>query len=83
MSRAAANVCPHLGAPLCPGELHGTHRPSDVFEFTPDFTGGILRCPWHGREFGVIPGKGLYDRNSRVGTYLCEVDGNGDVVVLI
>ena len=80
---AIKNVCPHLGAPLCQGSLHATHRPSDVSEFRADFAGRILRCPWHGWEFDVVTGKGLYDKNSRVATYVCEVDENGDVVVLI
>ena len=78
---ALKNVCPHLGAPLCRGTLHATHRPGDVFEFQPDLAGRILRCPWHGWEFDVVTGKGLYDKNSRVATYLCEVDENNDVVV--
>ncbi len=80
---ALKNVCPHLGAPLCLGKLHATHRPGEVFEFKPDLAGRILRCPWHGWEFDVITGKALYDRNSRVATYACEVDEDGDVVVLI
>ena len=80
---ALKNVCPHLGAPLCAGKLHGTHRPSEVFEFKPDLAGRILRCPWHGWEFDVVTGKALYDKNSRVATYACEVDENGDIVVLL
>ena len=78
---ALKNVCPHRGAPLCQGSLHATHRPSDIFEFHPDLTGRILRCPWHGWEFDIVTGKGLYDANSRVATYRCSVDINGDIVI--
>jgi nitrite reductase/ring-hydroxylating ferredoxin subunit len=78
---ALKNVCPHQGAPLCQGSLHSTHRPGAVFELRPDFSGRILRCPWHGWEFDVVTGKALYDAHSRVATYLCTVDENGDVVV--
>ena len=76
---AVKNVCPHQGAPLCQGSIHATHRPSGVFEFRPDLSGRILRCPWHGWEFDVVTGKGLYDANSRVATYACSVDANGDL----
>jgi nitrite reductase (NADH) small subunit len=79
---ALKNVCPHYGAPLCQGSIHGTHKPSDVHQFDPGYQGQILRCPWHGWEFDIVTGKGLYDRNSRVATYVVEVDEKGDVVVL-
>ena len=79
---AIKNVCPHQGAPLCQGSVHATHRPSDVQEFDPACRGRILRCPWHGWEFDIVTGKGLYDRDSRVATYAVEVDADGNVVVL-
>ncbi|MBC8101918.1 MAG: Rieske (2Fe-2S) protein [Cytophagales bacterium] len=78
---ALKNVCPHLGAPLCLGNVHATHRPSPVFEFRPDLEGRVLRCPWHGWEFDIVTGKALYDANSRVASYPCTVDENGDIVV--
>jgi nitrite reductase/ring-hydroxylating ferredoxin subunit len=80
---AIKNVCPHQGAPLCQGSLHATHRPSEVQKFDPALKGRIVRCPWHGWEFDVVTGKGLYDRTSRVATYPVEVDPNGDVVVTV
>lgn len=78
---ALKNVCPHLGAPLCLGSVHATHRPGAVFEFHPDLAGRVLRCPWHGWEFDIITGKALYDADSRVASYPCMVDDDGDVVV--
>ncbi len=80
---AIKNVCPHQGAPLCLGHMHATHRPGSVFEFRPDLSGRIIRCPWHGWEFDVVTGKALYDASSRVASYSCAVDENGDVVVEI
>ncbi|MBC8141776.1 MAG: Rieske (2Fe-2S) protein [Armatimonadetes bacterium] len=80
---AIKNVCPHLGAPLCLGSVHATHRPSPVFEFRPDLDGRVLRCPWHGWEFDIVTGKALYDANSRVATYPCAVNDLGDVVVSV
>jgi nitrite reductase/ring-hydroxylating ferredoxin subunit len=78
---AVKNVCPHAGAPLCEGHIQTTHRPSEVGEFIPALEGRVLRCPWHGFEFDIITGKGLYDRTSRVTTYAVEVDDEGNIIV--
>jgi len=80
---AIKNVCPHAGAPLCRGHIQTTHRPAEVGEFVPALEGRVLRCPWHGWEFDIVTGKGLYDRNSRVATYPVEVDEDGNIVVLL
>ena len=80
---AIKNICPHQGAPLCQGSVHGTHRPSPVFTYRPDLQGRVLRCPWHGWEFDIVTGKALYDATSRVATYVCEVNSEGDLVVLL
>lgn len=80
---AIKNVCPHAGAPLCEGHIQTTHRPSSVGEFDPALEGRILRCPWHGWEFDVVTGKGLYDRNSRVATYKVEVDEAENLVLVL
>ncbi len=80
---AIKNVCPHAGAPLCMGHIQTTHRPGAVGEFDPALEGRVLRCPWHGWEFDIVTGKGLYDAHGRVATYPCEVDENGNVVVTL
>lgn len=80
---AIKNVCPHYGAPLCQGSIHATHRPSDVHQFDPHLHGRVIRCPWHGWEFDIPSGKGLYDAKGAVATYVVEVDDKGDVVVML
>lgn len=80
---AIKNVCPHAGAPLCEGHIQTTHRPGAVGEFEPALEGRVLRCPWHGWEFDIVTGKGLYDRNSRVATYKVEVDDAGNSVIVL
>jgi len=80
---AIKNVCPHAGAPLCQGHIQTTHRPGEVGNFDPAFEGRILRCPWHGWEFDIITGKGLYDERDRVATYPVEVGEDGKVRVKI
>ena len=64
---AIDNRCPHQGGPLGQGTVEN----------------GKIRCPWHGWEFDIVTGKGLYDAKSRVATYVVEVDEKGDVVVLV
>lgn len=80
---AIRNYCPHQGAPLCEGKLHTTHRPAGAREFQPDLENRVLRCPWHGWEFDLFTGKGLYDAHSRVATYETRVDEAGDVHVVL
>ena len=74
---AIRNYCPHQGAQICLGRLHTTHAPSEVGVFEPALPDRVLRCPWHGWEFDVATGKGLYDARSRVKTYATRVDGEG------
>lgn len=78
---AVLNVCPHQGAPLCAGHIQTTHRPSDVHTFEPALAGRVLRCPWHGYEFDVVTGKGLYDRFGRVPVYPVTINAQGEIVV--
>jgi len=78
---AIRNSCPHKGAPLCLGKVHTTHAPAAVGEFQPALPGRVLRCPWHGWEFDLVTGKGLYDAKGRVKTYATRVDTDGIVFV--
>jgi len=80
---AVRNQCPHQGAELCKGSIHGTHRPSDVGEFEPALDGRVLRCPWHGWEFDIVTGKGLYNEKDRVLAYEVRVHDDGRLTVLI
>jgi nitrite reductase/ring-hydroxylating ferredoxin subunit len=80
---AIKNLCPHAGAALCEGHIQTTHRPSEVGEFHPALAGRVLRCPWHGWEFDIITGKGLYDRNSRVAIYQTKIDAEGNIIVVL
>lgn len=74
---AIRNQCPHQGAPLCLGKVTSTHSPTEVSDYRVDLEGRVLRCPWHGWEFDIPSGKGLYDARSRVKTYRCVVDDEG------
>jgi 3-phenylpropionate/trans-cinnamate dioxygenase ferredoxin subunit len=79
---ALRSSCPHQGAPLCLGTVTGTTLPSKPGEYIWGMEGQVLRCPWHGWEFDMQTGVGLYDpyRHERVATYAVRVE-DGDIVV--
>ncbi|MDQ3702678.1 MAG: Rieske (2Fe-2S) protein [Chloroflexota bacterium] len=79
---ALRNSCPHQAAPLCLGLITGTTLPSQPGQYVWGLEGQVLRCPWHGWEFDLNTGVGLYDpyRHERVATY--EVRIESDDVVL-
>ena len=80
---AVRNSCPHQGAPLCLGTVTGTTLPSQPGEYVWGLEGQVLRCPWHGWEFDLQSGLGLYDpyKHERVATYEVRVE-DGEVVLL-
>jgi nitrite reductase/ring-hydroxylating ferredoxin subunit len=80
---AVRNSCPHQAAPLCLGLVTGTTLPSAPGVYEYGMEGQVLRCPWHGWEFDLCTGRGLYDATGkdRVATY--EVKVEGDEVVLL
>ena len=79
---AVRNSCPHQAAPLCLGRVTGTTLPSMPGEYVWGMDGQVLRCPWHGWEFDLQTGAGLYDpyRHERVATYQVAVE-DGDIVL--
>jgi nitrite reductase/ring-hydroxylating ferredoxin subunit len=79
---AVRNSCPHQAAPLCLGTVTGTTLPSIPGEYVWGMEGQVLRCPWHGWEFDLQTGLGLYDpyKHERVATYEVKVE-NGEVVL--
>jgi 3-phenylpropionate/trans-cinnamate dioxygenase ferredoxin subunit len=58
---ALLHRCPHLGGPLCNGEILGffsADRPGEI-EYDPDEK--YLICPWHGWEFDIRTGQSWWD----------------------
>jgi 3-phenylpropionate/trans-cinnamate dioxygenase ferredoxin subunit len=79
---ALANACPHMGAPLCAGQLTGTTLPSAPATYEWGEEGHVLRCPWHKWEFDVRTGESLFDPAVRTRSYRAAVE-DGDVVVYV
>lgn len=80
---ALLNFCPHMGAPLCEGSIHGTHAPSQVGEFDPVLSDQVIRCPWHGWEFDMATGKGLYDAKGRIPVFPVTTRDDGMIIVTV
>ncbi|TVX99392.1 Rieske (2Fe-2S) protein [Paenibacillus cremeus] len=76
------NICPHAAAPICEGVVCGTRLPSQVYQYEYGRDKEILRCPWHGWEFGLTDGKHLVESGVRLRGYAVEVEGN-DIYVLM
>ena len=81
---AMRNLCPHRGAPLCRGSVHGIERSDAAGPVPVSFTreGEFLRCPWHHREFDIGTGRALFDPDLAVQTYRVVIEGD-DVVLLL
>ncbi len=77
---AVGNNCPHHGAPLCRGRVSGTNLPSRPHEYHYGREGRILVCPWHGREFDIESGRGLFDASVRAKVYEARVE-DGQIVL--
>lgn len=70
------NVCPHMAAPVCRGNVAGTTLPSRVYEYEYGRDGEILQCPWHGWEFDLLTGRHLVESSrARLRQYSVEING--------
>lgn len=69
---ALRNRCPHLGGPLCEGEVLGlvySSKPGDV-RF--DGSKRLITCPWHGWEFDVKTGQSYFNPRLKARRYTVE-----------
>jgi nitrite reductase (NADH) small subunit len=73
---AVLNYCPHAGAPVCAGQVHGYVTSSGPGQIGYDADRKILRCPWHHWEYDLETGAGTCAGAGRIKTYLVkETDG--------
>ena len=66
------------------GRLGSTYRPvGAAAAFEEVLCDRVLRCPWHGWEFDVVSGQGLYDARSRVRTYPVRLNSDQEIEILV
>ncbi len=70
---ALRNRCPHLGGPLCAGEVLGLVHASEPGDVRFDASKKLLTCPWHGWEFDVKTGRSYFNPRVRARRYDVEV----------
>jgi nitrite reductase/ring-hydroxylating ferredoxin subunit len=72
---ALRDVCPHQGARLSDGTVHGFVAPSQpgCYLYEPDRK--LVRCPWHGWEYELATGKSWFNpEHNRVRGYPVSVE---------
>lgn len=69
---AVRNRCPHLGGPLCKGEVLGLVHSSGPGDVQFDASKRLLTCPWHGWEFDVETGQSYFNPRLRARRYDVE-----------
>src|SRR6478735_4154002 len=72
---AIKNTCPHHGAPICLGRVHGTFVPSAPGQFEFGLEYRAIRCPHHMYEYDLETGRALFipDVTDRVVRYDVEI----------
>lgn len=77
---ALLNRCPHLGGPLCKGQVVNeitSTGPGD-FQIHPDRT--YVTCPWHNWEFDVRTGQSYWNPNGlRARPFPLKIENGSDL----
>jgi 3-phenylpropionate/trans-cinnamate dioxygenase ferredoxin subunit len=88
---ALLNRCPHLGGPLCRGQLLNPVVSAGPGDVRLDESQDLITCPWHGWEFNVQTGQSYWnpehlrarkfpvgvETGAALATYLETGDANG------
>ena len=69
---ALRNRCPHLGGPLCEGEVLGLVYSSGPGDVRFDGSKKLITCPWHGWEFDVKTGQSYFNPRLKARRYTVE-----------
>jgi 3-phenylpropionate/trans-cinnamate dioxygenase ferredoxin subunit len=74
------NRCPHVGGPLCQGQLVNSVTSTGPGQITLDESQDLLTCPWHNWEFDIRTGQSYWDpKNMRARPFAVNVAGGQEV----
>lgn len=74
------NRCPHVGGPLCQGQLVNTVTSTGPGHITLDESQDLLTCPWHNWEFDIKTGQSYWDpKHMRARPFAVGVEAGEDV----
>lgn len=76
---ALRNRCPHVGGPLCEGEVLGLVYSSEPGDVQFDASKKLVTCPWHGWEFDIKTGQSYFNPRVRARRFQVEAR-QGDAV---
>lgn len=76
---ALRNRCPHLGGPLCEGEVLGLVYSSEPGDIQFDASKKLLTCPWHGWEFDIKTGQSYFNPRLRARRFQVAAQQGEDV----
>lgn len=77
---AMLNRCPHVGGPLCRGQIVSMINSTGQGEISIDDSTDLLTCPWHNWEFDLKTGQSYWDpENLRARSFGVGVE-QGDAV---
>lgn len=75
---ALRNRCPHLGGPLCVGDVLGLVYASEPGDVRFDASRKLVTCPWHGWEFDIKTGQSYFNPRLRARRYDVKTRPMGD-----
>lgn len=74
------NRCPHVGGPLCLGQLVNSVTATVPGKITLDDSQDLLTCPWHNWEFDIKTGQSYWDpKHMRARPFAVNVEAGTDV----
>lgn len=74
------NRCPHVGGPLCQGQLVNTVTSTAPGDITLDESQDLLTCPWHNWEFDIKTGQSYWDpKHMRARPFAVDVETGHEV----
>ncbi len=77
---AMLNRCPHLGGPLCKGEVVTGITASEPGKIEGDMSKAFVTCPWHNWEFDITTGQSYWNDRLRARNFAVSIESGEQVL---